>query len=406
MNTLSDYQKFLNLCKLNVSFSFLKNKFQKNFEELFLRAEREGELKITRSTNKSKGYFFHSKLPTELFFEFCSNFFKLSPFKEPYSEVIVNFNTSKYLKILEFAHLKKLDSKIKGLKDKFFEMLRHDQVFLKIFKNKDFLLNYSSYQNYFEHHKIEFNIEKVIINYIPCVLNEITNCSPISLKNNTFTNFIREIKLYLLKKGFVELTVDTVLSNEEWSFKNIDIPSYHPVRTLLDTYYVQKNNELVPLLSHITSHKFKKFNQIYTNNIEVKSNYFFALGIVYRREEKDLTHSSFFHQLDISVIDSKFNKQKIFKILSDLYAWFGVPGVKMKTDYFEYVNNGFEIQLVFNNQNMEIGGGGCFYPHLMKNISNNKIKEMVFSSSTGLERWFMRINNIEKIDQVLNADIN
>lgn len=76
---------------------------------------------------------------------------------------------------------------------------------------------------------------------------------------------------------------------------------------------------------------------------------------------------------------------------------FGDVEMKWSKDHFPFTDPSFELEIFYNNEWLEILGCGVIYDGVMKNAERDITKEVGWAFGLGLERWAMKLFNIDDI---------
>ena len=76
---------------------------------------------------------------------------------------------------------------------------------------------------------------------------------------------------------------------------------------------------------------------------------------------------------------------------------FGDVEMRWNTDYFPFTDPSLELEIMYNNEWMEILGCGVIFDGVMKNANRDVTKECGWAFGLGLERWAMKLFEIDDI---------
>ena len=107
-----------------------------------------------------------------------------------------------------------------------------------------------------------------------------------------------------------------------------------------------------------------------------------------------------------SVADAKhIASEDLKKVLENLAREvFGDVEMKWSNDYFPFTDPSYELEIFYNNEWLEILGCGVIYDGVMKNAERDITKEVGWAFGLGLERWAMKLFNIDDIRQFWSTD--
>ena len=83
---------------------------------------------------------------------------------------------------------------------------------------------------------------------------------------------------------------------------------------------------------------------------------------------------------------------------------FGDVEMKWSKDYFPFTDPSLELEIYYNNEWLEILGCGVIYDGVMKNAGRDISKEVGWAFGLGLERWAMKLFEIDDIRQFWSTD--
>ena len=83
---------------------------------------------------------------------------------------------------------------------------------------------------------------------------------------------------------------------------------------------------------------------------------------------------------------------------------FGEVEIKWSEDYFPFTDPSFELEINYNSEWLEILGCGVIHDEVMTRGGRDIEKEVGWAFGLGLERWAMRLFNIEDIRQFWSQD--
>jgi phenylalanyl-tRNA synthetase alpha chain len=126
----------------------------------------------------------------------------------------------------------------------------------------------------------------------------------------------------------------------------------------------------------------------------------FSMGQVFRNETIDATHNSMFYQMEIMYINDDSNvlslKGTIELILKKFFDNDDIK-IRFRSSFFPFVVPGFEVDVFFNNQWLEIAGCGMIHPNVMAHNDDYNNDIMGFAAGFGVDRLHMIKNNITDI---------
>jgi phenylalanyl-tRNA synthetase alpha chain len=253
-------------------------------------------------------------------------------------------------------------------------------------------------------------------------------------KAHPLVNLIHNIRQIFLEMGFQEIKGDFVESCF-WNMDVLFIPQDHPAREMQDTLYCKtpskfdiEEKDLLKRIADvhenggITSsigwdYKFSKDEGKRTllrthttvntirflyNNPKPPSK-IFSIGQVFRKENIDSTHLPEFYQIEGIVHEEKTNFRQLIGILKEFYMRMGFEQIRFRPAYFPYTEPSMEVDVLWNNEWMELGGSGIFRPEVTEPIG---IKNPVLAWGLGLERLAMLKFGLTDIRDLHISDLN
>lgn len=83
---------------------------------------------------------------------------------------------------------------------------------------------------------------------------------------------------------------------------------------------------------------------------------------------------------------------------------FGDVEMKWSKDHFPFTDPSFELEIFYNNEWLEILGSGVIHDEVMTSGSRNIDQEVGWAFGLGLERWAMKLYDIDDIRQFWSED--
>ena len=253
-------------------------------------------------------------------------------------------------------------------------------------------------------------------------------------KAHPLVNLIHNIRQIFLELGFQEIKGDFVESCF-WNMDVLFIPQDHPAREMQDTLYCKipskfdiKEKDLLKRIADvhenggITSsigwdYKFsiiegkRTLLRTHTTVNTIRYLYqnpeppskIFSIGQVFRKENIDSTHLPEFYQIEGIVHEEKTNFRQLIGILKEFYKRIGFEHIRFRPAYFPYTEPSMEVDVLWNNEWMELGGSGIFRPEVTEPIG---IKNPVLAWGLGLERLAMLKFGLTDIRELYISDLN
>jgi phenylalanyl-tRNA synthetase alpha chain len=249
------------------------------------------------------------------------------------------------------------------------------------------------------------------------------------------TQLIERCRDAFLKMGFKEISGQYV----ESAFWNMDVlftAQDHPAREMQDTFYIQdperidlsKDDELVDIVRQVHENGWKtgslgwryKWSRAEAERALLRTHTtvntiryiaknpkepfkVFSIGRIFRNEAMDSTHLPEFTQIEGIVCEKGANFDMLCGLLKEFYKRMGIPRVRLRPGYFPYTEPSVEVEILWNNQWMELGGAGVFRPEVTMPL---KVKEPVLAWGLGLERLGMLIWGLKDIRDIYVSDVD
>ncbi len=227
---------------------------------------------------------------------------------------------------------------------------------------------------------------------------------------NPITQIQKLLTDFFVRKGFT-IKTGTDIETDYYCFEALNVPKNHPARDAQDTFYI---NDEVVLRTHTSS------TQIHTLEKEKPPIKMVSTGSTYRIDEVDGTHSPFFHQLEIMVIDENVSMADLKGILEEMVkCLFGEKTeIRLRPSYFPFTEPSAELDATC----IQCGGKGCSLckgtgwieligcgmvnPKILENHGIDSSKYAGYAAGIGLERIAMLRYGITDIRDFFANDIN
>ncbi|ABQ29587.1 phenylalanyl-tRNA synthetase, alpha subunit [Acidiphilium cryptum JF-5] len=200
---------------------------------------------------------------------------------------------------------------------------------------------------------------------------------------------------------------------DDWhNFGALNIPSHHPARAMMDTFYLDAaaGSRPVVLRTHTSP------LQIRTMLAETPPIRVIVPGRTYRSDH-DATHSPMFHQCEGLVIDRGITLAHLKGCLIDfLRAFFERPDLKarFRSSYFPFTEPSMEVDIAWDRKSGEIGGGsdwleilgaGMIHPNVLANCGLDPREFQGFAFGMGVERITMLKHGIPDLRTFYESDV-
>ncbi len=249
------------------------------------------------------------------------------------------------------------------------------------------------------------------------------------------TMLIEKCRDAFLKMGFKEIDGQYV----ESAFWNMDVlftAQDHPAREMQDTFYIvdperldiSKDERLVEMVKQVHENGWKtgslgwryKWSRAEAERALLRTHTtvntiryiaenprapfkVFSIGRIFRNEAMDSTHLPEFTQIEGIVCEDGANFDMLCAVLKEFYRRMGIPQTRLRPGYFPYTEPSVEVEILWNNQWMELGGAGVFRPEVTQPLGVDK---PVLAWGLGLERLGMLLWGLNDIRDIYVSDID
>ena len=203
----------------------------------------------------------------------------------------------------------------------------------------------------------------------------------------------------------------------DWNnFSALNIPSHHPARAMMDTFYLTGGQVLRTHTSPVqirTMLEWAKTEGLGESPAPIR---IIVPGRTFRADH-DATHSPMFHQCEGLVIGQGITLGHLKGCLIDfLRAYFGVPElpVRLRSSYFPFTEPSMEVDIGWNRKTgelgggtdwLEIGGSGMVHPNVLANCGIDPRRFQGFAFGMGLERITMLKHGIADLRLFYESDV-
>ncbi|HEC77271.1 MAG TPA: phenylalanine--tRNA ligase subunit alpha [Thermoplasmatales archaeon] len=251
-------------------------------------------------------------------------------------------------------------------------------------------------------------------------------------KPHPLSQLMEKIRKIFSEMGFKEIKGNYVESCF-WNMDALFIPQDHPARDMQDTFYCNKPEKV-----DVDETLIKKISGIHENGGETGSKGWrysfrmeeskkallrthttvntirylfmnpnppakvFSIERVFRRENIDSTHLPEFHQIEGIVYEKDANFCMLKGILKEFYNRMGFEKIRFRPSYFPYTEPSLEIEVMWMDKWIELGGAGIFRPEVTYPFG---VKEPVLAWGLGLERIAMIMLGLNDIRKLYFSDI-
>lgn len=226
---------------------------------------------------------------------------------------------------------------------------------------------------------------------------------PISLVKNRITEIFKSI-------GFA--VADGPEIEDDWhNFSALNLPEYHPARDMQDTFFIEKNPDVL-LRTHTSSVQIR-YLENHQPPIRILSP-----GRVFRNEAISARSHCIFHQIEGLYIDENVSfadlKQTIQYFTTEL---FGKSKIRMRPSYFPFTEPSAEVDVYWglNSETdyritkgtgwLEIMGCGMVDPAVLQNVNIDADKYSGYAFGMGIERIVMLLYQMNDIRMFFDNDV-
>ena len=192
------------------------------------------------------------------------------------------------------------------------------------------------------------------------------------------------------------------VETEYYNFEALRIPSDHPAREAMDTFYLEGAGDPPLLLRTHTSPNQIRFMERQTPPIRV-----IAPGRTYRNEATDATHEWMITQTEVLAVDEGLTLAHLKGALYEFARrMFGEDRtIRFRCDYFPFVEPGVEVSVSSPRGWIEILGAGMVHPEILRNMGYDPEIHTGFAAGLGVERIAMLRYGIRDIRRFYENDL-
>jgi phenylalanyl-tRNA synthetase alpha chain len=202
------------------------------------------------------------------------------------------------------------------------------------------------------------------------------------------TQICNEIIEIFTKMGF-SIGDGPLVETQENCFTKLNMPDYHPARSMQDTFFLAQKDGLdenYVLRTHTTGIDIRYTTK---NKPPIAM---ICPGQVYRNEKIDATHDIMFHQIECLFVDKQVSFSQLKTLIEQFYQeFFGQSDLvaRFRPSYFPYVNPGLEVDIsnpFKPGQWLEVGGAGLVHPEVISNFGLNPAEYQGLAFGFGIDR--------------------
>jgi phenylalanyl-tRNA synthetase alpha chain len=218
---------------------------------------------------------------------------------------------------------------------------------------------------------------------------------PISLVKNQIIDIFSRIGFNVSEGPEIE---------DDWhNFTALNLPEYHPARDMQDTFFIEKNPDVL-LRTHTSSVQVRYMEN---NKPPIRT---ISPGRVYRNEAISARSHCFFHQVEGLYIDKNVSfadlKQTLQYFTTEL---FGKSKIRLRPSYFPFTEPSAEVDVYWGLETetdykmtkgtgwLEIMGCGMVDPNVLENCGIDSSEYSGFAFGMGIDRIALLLHQISDI---------
>jgi len=199
---------------------------------------------------------------------------------------------------------------------------------------------------------------------------------------------------------------------DDWhNFTALNLPEYHPARDMQDTFFVEKDPDML-LRTHTSSVQIRYMEN---NNPPIRT---ISPGRVFRNEDISARSHCIFHQVEGLYIDTDVSfadlKQTLIYFTKEM---FGKSKIRLRPSYFPFTEPSAEVDIYWGLKTetdyritkgtgwLEIMGCGMVDPNVLKNTNIDPEKYTGYAFGMGIERIAMLLYQIPDIRMLFENDV-
>jgi phenylalanyl-tRNA synthetase alpha chain len=226
----------------------------------------------------------------------------------------------------------------------------------------------------------------------------------------------KEVVSIFQKMGF-DVADGPLVETQEYCFSLLNMPDYHPARSMQDTFFLKQKDALEEnyVLRTHTSNVQVRYGRSHKPPFKVV-----IPGQVYRNENIDATHDIMFHQIECLVIAKRVSMSHLKTLIQKFYSeFFGQSNLKvrLRPSYFPYTVPSMEVDIsnpfkgkvegkLKNQDWIEAGGSGLVHPLVIKNMGLDPNEYQGLAFGFGLDRMAQLKLKVSGMSQFFNGGID
>jgi phenylalanyl-tRNA synthetase alpha chain len=266
---------------------------------------------------------------------------------------------------------------------------------------------------------------------------DVNTFAPVSYaaKKHLLTRMADEVRRIFVQMGFTEID-DEYVQPSFWNMDALFTPQDHPAREMQDTFYLKNPSsicldkdidilnkvkqvhetggdsgslgwryqwsrqeaERALLRTHTTVNTLRYLAQHKESPVKV-----FSLSRVFRKEAIDATHLPEFAQIEGILMEEGASFDMLVGVLREFYGRMGFEDIRVRPGYFPYTEPSLEVEVLWNDKWLELGGAGVFRPEVTAPFG---IEHPVLAWGQGFERLAMLHWNLKDIRELYQTDMD
>ncbi len=223
---------------------------------------------------------------------------------------------------------------------------------------------------------------------LPPIPNKIGNLHPLTLTKNRIIEIFERLGFNVADGPEIE---------DDWhNFSALNFPDNHPAREMQDTFFIEKNPDLL-LRTHTSNVQIRMMEK---QKPPIRA---IMPGRVYRNEAISARAHCFFHQVEGLYVDKNVGfadlKQTLYHFAKEMYG--KNIKIRFRPSFFPFTEPSAEIDiscLICNGKGcnvckhsgwVEIAGSGMVHPNVLKNCGIDPEEFTGFAFGMGIERVTM-----------------
>ncbi len=232
---------------------------------------------------------------------------------------------------------------------------------------------------------------------------ELGSRHPISIVKNQIVEVFSKIGFTVSEGPEIE---------DDWhNFTALNLPEYHPARDMQDTFFIEKDPDLL-LRTHTSSVQTRYMEN---NKPPIRT---LSPGRVFRNEDISARAHCIFHQIEGLYIDTDVSfadlKQTLLYFTKEM---FGKSKIRLRPSYFPFTEPSAEVDIYWGLETetdykitkgtgwLEIMGCGMVDPNVLKNANIDPTKYSGYAFGMGIERIAMLLYQIPDIRMFYENDV-